>query len=210
MKFQRVALAAAAAVTGSALLASSAQAVTSVSMIWRTNGTATIGTPSVNVTSLVIADIVLIADDDASPVSGVFISIEFDPTELVALGASELSTVNLPGMANTMAPIAVGITLLDNTLGIIEGFDQGSLTTGAGVATVTLGSVRFHVVSLSGGPGEEDVVASLQNAGIDAIIGGSGDAGTAFIGADVVPEPGSSTLGAVALLTLLGIRRLRS
>ena len=121
-----------AAVAGSVLLAaSSAQAITSVSMIWRDPGSgtpgfgATIGTPSVSASSIVIADIVLAAD--AAGVTEVFISIEFDATELQAITTFpmevELASVNLPGMGNFFLPMTPGVSF-DNINGLIEGFDQ--------------------------------------------------------------------------------------
>ena len=92
-----------------------------------------------------------------------FISIEFDASELQVTGPSsnnrgprggvghrEFSSVNLPGMGNFFTPIG-STTFVDNTLGLVEGFDQATLSTGLFGATVTLGSVRFHVMNGLGG-----------------------------------------------------------
>ena len=190
------------------LAASSAQALPSISIIWRDTGTATIGTPTVSASSIVIADVVI--HSDANFTNGVFISIEFDVTELQAIGAAELASVNLPGMNNFYVPVVPGVTLVDNTNGIIEGFDQHTLGTGLGVASVfkTLGSVRFHVVTVLGDP-PEDVIASLQGA-LDAIFFSTGPGSANFVGA-FLPEPTTAILliGGIAGLGYASRRSLR-
>ncbi len=195
------AVAAAVAVTGSVLLATSAMALPSISMIWRDPGSgvpgfgATIGTPSVSASSIVVADIVIHSDSNFT--IGIFISLEFDTSELFALGAVELVSVNLPGMGNSFTPFTLGTAAPDNVNGIIEGFEQKTLSTGLGVpsVTMTLGSVRFHVLNgpAYGQLGEEDVIVSLQGA-VDTIGFSTGPGGANFVGADVVPEPTTAIL----------------
>ena len=73
MKFRIVALVVAAA---SLLAVSTAHAVPTLSLVWRQSGSATVGTPSSDVTNVVVADVVLTADTIG--VIGVFLSIEFD------------------------------------------------------------------------------------------------------------------------------------
>ena len=198
-----------AAVTGSVLLATSALALPSIAMIWRDPGTglpgfgATIGTPSVSASSIVIADVV-ITNDIANPVIGVFISIEFDAGELQAIGATELALVRLGGK-NIFTPISLGVILIDNTNGIIEGFDQATLNFGCCLGSETLGSVRFHVRAATGSPGENDVIGSLQGR-VDAIGTPSGPGSANFVGATVLPEPTTAALlsGGIAGLVYAG------
>ncbi|MEE2663001.1 MAG: hypothetical protein VX681_02685, partial [Myxococcota bacterium] len=113
-----------ALVAAAVLVASSAQAAPSIAMIWRGVG-ATLVSPAA--TSTHVADIVLITD--VLTVQGVFISIEFDATELQALNATELAEVNLPTMGNVMSPISNGTTI-DNGAGLVIQFDEASLSTG--------------------------------------------------------------------------------
>lgn len=187
------------------LTAAGAPAASSVSVIWRDTGTALIGpstSPSAVASSVILGDIVLTADSVA--IFTFVVSIQFDPTELQAVGggASELPVVDLPGMGNQFSPLVPGITLVDNTSGVIEGFDQITVATGLANATRTLGSLRFHVVSPSGGPGEDDVIVSLQNLGVDGIFGPGGASIVDFVGADVVPEP---TIAGLVLIGLAGL-----
>lgn len=125
------------------LTAAGAPAASSVSVIWRDTGTALIGpstSPSAVASSVILGDIVLTADSVA--IFTFVVSIQFDPTELQAVGggASELPVVDLPGMGNQFSPLVPGITLVDNTSGVIEGFDQITVATGLANATRTLGS----------------------------------------------------------------------
>ncbi len=209
-------LALVAVVAGGVLLSTNAQALPSLSIIWQANGTATIGTPTITGSSTIVADIVLSTDPaDPLAVNGVFLTIEFDTTELQALSAKELSAVNLPGMGNQFAPITAG-TETDNDLGFILSFDQATLATGLiGPETRTLGSVTFRVVN-TGPTGDEtdiDVIASVQNMGVDGItlkVTPSQTTTGNFIGAAVVPEPAAAVLGMVALGVLLELKRRRS
>jgi hypothetical protein len=199
------------AAAGLVLAAGAAQALPSISIIWQANGTATIGTPTITGSSTIVADIVLTTD--VQTINGVFVSIEFDTTELTANSVKELNSVNLPGMGNQFAPILAGATI-NNSLGLIEGFDQASLATGlVGGNTRTLGSVTFHVVSSVLPAADIDVIASLQNTGVDGIIeaaGGTNIGGT-FTGASVtgVPEPTTALL-VIAGLAGLGYAGRRS
>ena len=193
------------AIAGSMLLASGAQAIPSVNLVWRTPGgpvstidTSTLAAPSSNV----VADIVLISDDPA--VNGVFISIEFDNVGLEVLGSTELAVVKLPGMANTMSPLGLG-TALNQAAGLVTNFDQATLSAvacGLG-CNRTLGSVRFHVNAGAGGSG---AIASLQNTGVDAItaVGSSVPVAANFNGVSITPTPEPTT----ALLVLAGIAGL--
>lgn len=190
------------------LITGTASAVPTIKLIWRQNSLPTIGTPDVSLNSVVNADIVLIGDDPA--VNGVFISIEFDNVGLEVRGSTELAVVKLPGMANTMSPLGLG-TALNQAAGLVTNFDQATLSAvacGLGCDR-TLGSVKFTVTSLATDSG---AIASLQNTGVDAItsVGISTPVPANFEGATVVPEPGSAAAGAVALATLLGLRRRRA
>ncbi|MEE2662582.1 MAG: PEP-CTERM sorting domain-containing protein [Myxococcota bacterium] len=184
------------------LASSAAQALPSISIIWRGVG-ATLVSPAG--TSNHIADIVLTSD--VVTIGGVFISIEFDAAELQAVNATELAVVNLPGMGNEFAPVSVG-TVIDNGAGLIIEFDEATLSTGlVGGVTRTLGSVTFHVVAGANDNTDIDVIASLQNPGIDAItIAGGGTTNGTFVGASVtgpvVPEP------TTALLVIAGLAGL--
>ena len=215
MKLRSLALVVAAA---SLVTASAAHALPSIVIVWRDTGDATIGTattPSVTVSSTIIADVV-ITTDSTNVVNAVFITILFDNTELFALGGQELANVGLPGMGNFFAPLVAG-TVTNNAAGEIVGFDQSAQLGQPGMGTGltrTLGSVRFHVVAPSGTVGEADVIGFLDEGpgspGIDAIGFSTGAGSAVFVGADVVPEPGSTTLGAFALATLLLIRSRRA
>jgi len=187
---------------------SNAKAVTSIDMIWRATGTAGISTslvPSYAVSGTVLVDIVLHADSVA--INGVFISIEFDAFELQALGAREIPVIKLPGMANIFSPIVQG-TQVDNVNGLIAGFDQATLGAGVANASRTLGSIRFHVRStVPDGRDDIDVIGTLQNNGIDAIVTPTG-LGTAVFNGAFTPEPSTGLLVAVgAALAIVRVRR---
>jgi hypothetical protein len=152
-----------------ALFSSSAQALPSIDVVWRTNQAASL---SASVSSTVTADIVL-RGSSSSVVTGVFLTIGFDREELHAIGAKEFLTVNLPSMGNLFSPVVPGV-VIDNLTGRVTNFEQATLSTGLATSdSRTLGSVRFHVENPTGGSGDEDVRASLENAGIDALIIGS-------------------------------------
>lgn len=196
-------LTASLSIVGCLLAAGAAQAASSVSIVWLETGSALIGsssTPSAVASSTIQADIVLTVDSVA--ITSFFVSIEFDASELQAVFASERAVVDLPGMGNQFAPLIFGVSLIDNTNGLIEGFDQASIATGLVGATRTLGSVRFHVVNPSGSPGEDDVIVTLQNGGIDGLFGPGGASIVGFVGADVVPEPTSAALVLIGLAGL--------
>lgn len=191
------------------MCASTAHALPSIQIIWQDTQTPTLAaSPS----ATAVADIVL-RGEEPLVISGIFVSIEFDASELQAVGGRELFAVNLPGMGNVFVPVGIGVTL-DNVAGVVTNFDQATLE--GGLATTdsrTLGSVRFHVLNPTGGTGEADVIVSLKNVGIDAIVldGDAIEAGPgramliAFDGADVIlaaPEP------ATGLLLLCGVAGL--
>ena len=197
------------------LLATSTQAIPTIDKIWRSTGSATVVSPSAS--SVQVADIVL--RTVSQTVNGVFISIEFDNVELQATGAKELAAVSLPGMGNEFSPITVGTTI-DNVLGLVTLFDEATLATGlAGGNVRTLGSVTFHVVGAANDATDIDVIASVQNTGIDAITSPPDVViGANFVGASVtgptpppVPEPTTALLliAGVAGLSYVG-RRSRS
>lgn len=172
--------------------ASPAAALSSVGLEWRGTGGLTTVTVSTNAQVTLIADVTLTVDVGAETVFGVFVSFEVDGdggNELNVIGASELLTVNLPGMANTFSPLDPGTTTtITNFLGpanwsfpalpptLIEGFDQASLTTGLTPGnTVTLGSIKFqtnpwHLASFD----DADVRVIVQQNGIDVISDTSG------------------------------------
>jgi hypothetical protein len=197
------------AAAGLILAAGAAQALPSISILWQANGTATIGTPTITGSSTIVADIVLTTD--VATIIGVFLTIEFDASELQALSFKEI-TVNLPGMGNEFNPLLAGGTI-DNVNGLVLNFDTQTLATGlAGGLTRTLGSVTFHVVSSVLPPADIDVIASLQNAGIDSFeASGGASLGGNFTGASVtgVPEPTTALL-VIAGLAGLGYAGRRS
>jgi len=198
-------LAVTVAAAGFVFAATAAQAIPSISIVWQNTGSATIGTPTVTASSVINADIVLTGDSSGVAVNGVFISILFDTTELLAIGGQELSTVKLPGMANTMSPIGAGTTV-DNVNGVILGFDQATLDAGLGTAVSrTLGSVRFHVIGAVG-DGQDDVIGAVLPNGVDAItaVGNSVPIEGAFVGASVTATPEPTT----ALLVIAGLAGL--
>ena len=125
-----------------------------------------------------------------------------------AVNATELAFINLPGMSNSFAPISTG-TVIDNGAGLVIQFDEATLAAGLPQnLTRTLGSVTFHVVNpiTDGGI---DVIASLQNPGVDSFTNGGAvlcenqnPGGCNFVGARVTPEP------TTALLLIAGIAGL--
>ena len=101
-------------------------------------------------------------------------------------------------MGNYFSPVVPGV-VIDNLTGRVTNFEQATLSTGLATSeSRTLGSVRFHVRNPSGGSGEEDVRASLQNAGIDALVidnealGGDADGGAVYVYQGSVTVSGSS------------------
>jgi hypothetical protein len=200
---------------GLVLGAGTASALDSVYLIWRSSGTPTVGTPTVNTSSILLADVVMEAD--SAGISGIGVSFVFDPLELQAIGLAEISPLNAPGMGNGFAPLSPGPSLIDNVNGLIAGFDQADLT-GAGLTggagALTLGSVRFHVVQATNGPGVIDVQPGFFT-GSDGIVDSIGFEKQApqFFGASVtgpvVPEPTTALL-VVAGLAGLGYAGRRS
>jgi hypothetical protein len=185
------------------LMGTAASALPTINMIWRAPGVgANIGTATggIGPSSTIFADIVLVADG-VNTVTGVFISIAFDPTELFALGAQELNPVSLPGMGNQFSPISTGVFITETSPGVqagtITNFDQQTTATGITTGTRTLGSVKFHVIAATG-TGEDDVIANLSNVGTDTISTPTGDITANFNGASVngpvVPEPTTAIL----------------
>ncbi|MEE2665661.1 MAG: hypothetical protein VX681_16205, partial [Myxococcota bacterium] len=130
--------------------------------------------------------------------------------------ATELAVVGLPGMTNFFSPISAGTTI-DNGAGLVTLFDEATLATGlVGGNVRTLGSVTFQVVNGPDVAMDSGVIASVQNPGIDSLSLGTtvyclatNPTGCDFVGASVTPEPAAAVLGAVALATLLGLKRRR-
>ena len=219
MKFTKRALAAATFASAFLFITSSASALPSVDLVWRNNQTATVGTPSVGASSTIVADIVLRGSGDANEsVIGVFVSLQFDNTELNVLGAEERSIINLPGMGNTLAPVGPG-TVINQAAGTVSGFDVAS-TSAPGLSGLgqsrSLGSVRFHIIDATGDNTDIDVIAGLFNAQQDDITFSPGVGGSAnFVGASVtgpvVPEPTTAflLLAGLAGLGYAGRRNLR-
>ncbi len=202
-----------AAVIGGALFSTSAQAIPSLEVIWRSSGTPTLSTLSVTASGIVIADLVLhndLAADGSEPVIGVFVTIEFDADELQAISMMELREVRLVGFRNSFRPLSPGPSSIDNVGGSVFGFEQQTLTFGCCRGAETLGSVTFHVVPAAGPRGNSadiDVIASLANQGVDAIVIRTGPdsvgLGSAhFTGASLTPEPTSALLLAAGLVAL--------
>ena len=208
------------AASGLLFAAGAANALPSIDIIWKSNQTNSIGTPSVGASSTVVADIVLRGSGSSSQsVVGVFITVAFDASELQAQSAFEIPTVNLPGMGNTLSPISVG-TSIDNSAGKVQGFDWANASapglSGSGQSR-TLGSITFHIVDATGDSSDVDVVGELSNAGVDEITfapGVGGDAafgGASVTGRAVVPEPTTAflVLAGLAGLGYAGRRNLR-
>ena len=138
------------------LVASTAQAGATISLIWRVNGTDTID-PLVDVAGALpflggtgyVLDVVLSTD---VAVTGVFISFNFDADgenelNFISAGPIELASAKV-GMGNSYTPIQQGfgggVTESGGT-GALLGFDQGTLATGLGEGdgSLTLGSMVF-------------------------------------------------------------------
>ena len=197
------------------LIAATASALPSVSFVWRSPHGAVIGTPSISASNQVTGDIVLTGDSSGPAIIGVFVSIEYDTSELTALKVTELAVANLPGMGNSMSPVTGGTGEL--TLGVITNWDSATLTTGlADNSSRTLGSVVFHVVAATGDASDVDVITTVNNLGTDTISGAGGVTLTAnHVGASVtgpaVPEPTTALLVVAGLAGLgyAGRRNLR-
>ena len=207
-----------AAVFAAAFLfvAATASALPSVSFVWRApQHGAVIGTPSIAASGTVTGDIVLTGDSSGPAVIGVFVSIEYDTSELTAVSVKELAVANLPGMGNSMSPVTGGTGEL--TLGVITNWDSATLTTGlTDNSSRTLGSVVFHVVAATGDASDVDVITTVNNLGTDTISGAGGVTLTAnHVGASVigpaVPEPTTALLVVAGLAGLgyAGRRNLR-
>ena len=203
--------------------ASPAAALSSVGLEWRGTGGATTVTVTGTGAVTLIADVTLTVESGQNNVNGVFVSFLVDEdsqNELNVVGGGEFSTVKLPGMANTMKPIVQGVDILESPLGgpaLIEKFDQGSLSGGLSLGTVTLGSIKFSTNAANLGDGVDgfelaDVRVLVQQNGFDAISDSSGarcignlprndcpyEFGELFVNA---PEPTTSAL----LLMGLGV-----
>ena len=189
------------------LAAAPVAALSSLDVTWRSAGSPKL---PVGTTGVQIADITLTVDIGANTVSGVFWSVGYDATELTAIGAREgdnsTLTTNLPSMGNEFAPIAPGADI--TTVGIVTGFDQGTLGTGLVAGnTRTIGSVKFNVTNVIA-DGQGDVQVVIQQTGIDGIGDSSGtrcigalsrnDCPYSF-GAALVPEPTTATLVVLGL-----------
>lgn len=169
-----------ASLAGCLLAASTAQAIPSIAIQWRSTGTPTIASPAAGSTQ--VADIVITTVTET--IAGIFVSIEFDNVELTAVSVKELGSVNLPGMGNEFRPVLIGTTI-DNASGLITDFDMATLATGlVGGEVRTLGSVTFHVVAATHLSSDIDVIASLQQAGTDDVLNSSWvSVGANFVGA---------------------------
>ena len=179
--------------SGTLQVARPAVALPSIDIVWRDNQTASIGTPTVGASSTIVADIVLRGDGNpANSVSGVFITIDFDPAELQVMSAFELGTVNLPGMGNTLSPISTTNFNIDNTAGFVQGFDQANASAPGlnALQSRTLGSVTFHVLNPTGDASDIDVIGNTSNSAVDGITFAPGVPGSAvFGGASLTGSP---------------------
>ena len=214
MRKNLIRLGAMAAAGALLLAATTASALPSVDIVWRSTGGSTIGTPGTNASAPVTAAIVLRGDSAGPAILGVFVSIVYDTTELTNVGANparEEPTVNLPGMGNQFSPLGIGTN--EVVLGTITNFDQKTLATGLATdESVTLGSIKFHVLNPVGDNTDIDVIANIDNTGTDTITGPSG---ANFVGASLtgpaVPEPTTALLviAGLAGLGYAGRRNLR-
>jgi hypothetical protein len=206
--------AAVVAVAGLVLGAGAAQAINSVDIVWRGFGSTVEAPTTVTASSILIADIVLTAD--TAGISGAGVSIQFDAAELEYLSGVEFTSVNLPGMGNVFAPLQIGLTRVDNTAGVIEGFEQADLSgVGLVASTRTLGSMKFHVKpNPSYGPDTDiDIIANSNGLadGFVNSVGGQLANPVVFNGASVTPEPTTAVLvlAGLAGLGYAGRRSLR-
>jgi hypothetical protein len=197
------------AVVGLTFAAGSASALSSVNVLWKSNGLDTI-TPTAGQTVTAI----IVLEGDSVGIGGVFVTILFDTTELDVISVSEnQGPAAKVGMGNQFAPLSAGVTI-DEAGGQILGFDSAAgLSTGCINCTITIGSVVFNAVAPVGLAGtESDVSLAVLPNGIDGIVsafGGSlGGALTtaAFGDAEVVgaalPEPTTALLVVGGLLGL--------
>ena len=221
MKTREFVLSATLAFFASAILASSSYAASSISLVWSHTGTPDanicgescgpgpgIHPPAtIAVSSTITANVVL--QGDAVGVHGVFVSFLYDVTELVLLSVTEHPDVFVsPG--NSFGVVSPGV-MVDTTNGVIEHFDSYAGTdTGCLQCTVTLGTIRFHVI---GGEHYEpwDVIPAILDNSFDVIVAPGGaniSSTTVFNGAQVgalpLPEP---TTGLLVALGLAGLVR---
>ena len=189
----------AAVLLAGTVIASSAQALSSIDVVWGPVGITEISSPAVS--STVTAYVTM--TPDSAGLLGVFVSIEFDAAELQATGGKEHLSVKI-SMGSVFSPLSEGFTLVDNVNGLIEGFESVTLGVPAPAGdTFTLGTVVFHVLGFAGDDTDIDVVASLQNIGTDKIVLGDVTNGTAtFGGASVLPAPATGILVIAGLLSL--------
>jgi len=214
----------AVAVAGLSLAAGTAQAVSSINIIWKSSETNTISPmmPSTLATALIVLE------GDATGIGGVFVTILFDTNELDFIsakehmgGASFANTYGWGGKGGTQTlfhPVSPGVSAHEAS-GTIEGFDSfgsnvwgpydGSAS-GAGCisCTITLGSVIFRVTNPVDNDGPNDVrLAVLPGDGVFSAAGGPNgyltatpDFGSAEIAGAPVPEPATALLLVAGLL----------
>ena len=149
-------------------LASSAGAVSSLSLVWKSTGTATVGNTTSAPPPSLTASMVLVGD--STGIAGVFVSFIFDYIDtagtttthggVYVADGDELNSRNAGNgfpafemnarvsMGNVFAPLTIGTTLTQDSNGSVHGeiikFDSTvGTSTGCISCTVTLGTVLF-------------------------------------------------------------------
>ncbi|MEE3332427.1 MAG: PEP-CTERM sorting domain-containing protein [Myxococcota bacterium] len=220
------------------LLPSTSGAVSSIDMVWEHNGSPianpcpwnleVIGScPAVTVSASSLITAAIVLRGDSVGVGSVAITILFDTAELDVVSVTDFSFQARPngGGVNWFLPVDYGVTI-DEPGGVIHGFDQEARNVhldvpGAGcvACTVTLGSVRFHLLTgpyPERTPNDLDVIASVEPNGTDGVWAPDGSpASVVFNGATVneghgfVPEPGTGALVSIGVVALVAFARRR-